>query len=74
MIEERSRFRFRFCSSDESDRETEDILEFLIPCFREDSVLFDTDSEVTDVVDSLGLESAEVFGSRECDVDELIDE
>ena len=73
VVEEGFCFHFILCRSDESDRETEDVFEFFISCLWEDRVFFDTECEVSDIVERFGLKSAEVFGSRESDVYELVD-
>ncbi len=73
VIEESFCFFFRFGGGDKSDCETEDVFELLVSRFWEDCVFLDTKCEITNIVESLGVKSAEVLCSRKCNVDKLID-
>lgn len=74
QLEERSRFGFCLCRRHESDREAEDVLDFLIDCLRKDGVLLDRKRHIADVVDGCTVEPAEVLCARKRHIEKLIEE
>ena len=74
MPEERLRLFLGLRGRDDGDSETEYVLQVLVRRFREDGVLLDSDSDVTQRVDGFQSDAAEVARSRERDVDELVEE
>ena len=58
----------------DSNRETEDVFDFFVGTLGENGVLFDTDGDIPHLVNRSYLESAEVAGLGDSNVDELINE
>src|SRR3990167_275580 len=67
-------FVLRLCGGNDSDSEAEDVLELFVGGFRENGVLFDTQSIVPHLIGGRGRNTAEVLGSWQSAMNKLLEE
>jgi len=71
MCEKRYCFFFALCCWYKRYRHTKYILQFFVGCFGENSVLLDTDSEITHIVNRFGGNTFEITRARQRDLQKL---